>query len=262
MLFRSPIFPKFAATGYDIQMIRPCPIPGLFITGTDTGVGKTVIAGAIAQWFVRRSMNVAVCKPVATGCQHQREGLVSEDAEFLASASDSRHPLDMICPVRFHEALCPAVAAERADEEIDWPAIDQSIHNMSVNCSVMIIEGVGGVMVPISDTATVLHLANWLQLPTLVVARPGLGTINHTLLTISALQAAGVAVAGIIVNQYPSNNATIVEETNLDALEKFSGVPVLAVVPFEKVKRTIPVEIADAIDRVDWTRLAMRRMMQ
>ena len=80
-----------------MHMIRPCPIPGLFITGTDTGVGKTVIAGAIAQWFVRRSMNVAVCKPVATGCQNQREGLVSEDAEFLAGAADQLFIFLCIC---------------------------------------------------------------------------------------------------------------------------------------------------------------------
>ena len=243
-------------------MIRPCPIPGLFITGTDTGVGKTVVAGAIAQWFVRRSMNVSVCKPVATGCRMDREGLVSEDAEFLAGAADSRHPLEMICPIRFAESLCPAVAAERANEEIDWSVIDQSIQNMSVGSSVMIIEGVGGVMVPIDDKVTVLHLAAWLQLPAIVVARPGLGTINHTLLTVSALQSAGIHVAGIVVNQYPSGDATIADETNLEALEKYSGIPVLAVVPSEKVKRSIPVEIADAIDRVDWTRVAMRRMMQ
>src|SRR5579862_9293496 len=120
-------------------MLQPIPIPGLFITATDTGVGKTVIAGAIAQWFARRGANVAVCKPIATGCVRRREGLVSEDAEFLASAADSRHPLDQICPQRFVEPLAPAVAAQRAGEAIDWPAIDRSIQQMCVGSNVMIV---------------------------------------------------------------------------------------------------------------------------
>src|SRR5579864_984896 len=100
-------------------MLQPIRIPGLFVTGTDTGVGKTVVAGAIAQWFARRGAAVAVCKPMATGCVRRREGLVSEDAEFLASAADSRHPLDLICPQRYAEPLAPAVAAERAGQPVD-----------------------------------------------------------------------------------------------------------------------------------------------
>src|SRR3982750_437405 len=95
-------------------MLHPVPIPGLFITGTDTGVGKTVIAGAIANWFSRRGFRGSVCKPGATGCVHRREGLVSEDAEFLAHCADARHPLDLICPQRYVEPLAPAIAAERA----------------------------------------------------------------------------------------------------------------------------------------------------
>src|SRR5215204_839396 len=92
--------------------LRAVPIPGLFVTGTDTGVGKTVVAGAIADWFRRRHRRVAVLKPVATGCVRRREGLVSEDAEFLAVCADARHPLDLICPQRYVEPLAPAVAAE------------------------------------------------------------------------------------------------------------------------------------------------------
>src|SRR5436309_1284266 len=94
--------------------LSPVTIPGLFITGTDTGVGKTVVAGAIADWFRRRHRRVGVWKPVATGCVRRREGLVSEDAEFLAHCADAAFPLDMICPQRYAEPLAPAVAAERA----------------------------------------------------------------------------------------------------------------------------------------------------
>src|SRR3954453_4363787 len=94
-------------------MLRPIPIPGLFITGTDTDVGKTVIAGAIANYFLRQQgadrARGAVSKPVAPGCVHRREGLVSEDAEFLASCSDAHFPLDLICPQRYKEPLARAV---------------------------------------------------------------------------------------------------------------------------------------------------------
>ena len=244
-------------------MLNPVSIPGLFVTGTDTDVGKTVIAGAIGQWFARRGLPVAVCKPIATGCRRERGDLVSADAEFLASCANSRHSLELITPVRYEEPLAPAVAAHRAGEPIDWPLIDKSIQQLSVGSGVMIVEGVGGVMVPLDEKTTVLQMAAWLRLPAVIVARPGLGTINHTLLTIAGLRAVGVKIAGVVVNRYPAEDAGVVEETNLDAIEKWGGVPVLCVVPEEKIKRTsIPPEIAEAIDRVDWARFAARRMMQ
>src|SRR5512132_1791063 len=135
--------------------LRPPPIPGLFVTGTDTGVGKTLVAGAIANWFHGRGARVAVLKPAATGCVRRREGLVSEDAEFLAHCADARHPLDLICPQRYAEPLAPAVAAERAGQPVDWSAIQRSIDLMSRDSEVMIVEGVGGLMVPIDERHTV-----------------------------------------------------------------------------------------------------------
>src|SRR5207248_5516331 len=128
-------------------MLRPIPIPGLFVTATDTDVGKTVVAGAIANYFLRQGgsrARVAVSKPIATGCVRRREGLVSEDAEFLASCADSRHSLEQICPQRYAEPLAPAIAAQRAREPVDWTAIDRSIQQMCVGSGVMIVEGVGG----------------------------------------------------------------------------------------------------------------------
>src|SRR5882672_4803106 len=103
-------------------MIHPISIPGLFVTAIDTEVGKTVVAGAIANYFLRQGARIAVSKPVATGCVSRREGLVSEDAEFLASCADARFPLDLICPQRYKEPLAPAVAADRAGQPIDWEA--------------------------------------------------------------------------------------------------------------------------------------------
>src|SRR5688572_9754119 len=112
-------------------MLRPVRIPGLFVTATDTEVGKTVIAGAIANWFLRQGANVGVLKPVATGCVVRREGLVSEDAEFLASCADARFPLDLVCPQRYREPLAPAVAADRAQQPLDWETVQRSIDLMT-----------------------------------------------------------------------------------------------------------------------------------
>src|SRR5256885_16525429 len=145
-------------------ILRPSPLPGLFITGPDTGVGKTVVAGAIADWFRRRGARVAVLKPVATGCVRRREGLVSEDAEFLAHCADARHPLDLICPQRYAEPLAPGVAAERAGQPLDWQAIDGALKEISDASDVMIVEGVGGIMAPLDPKNTVLDLARRLAL--------------------------------------------------------------------------------------------------
>jgi len=181
-------------------LLNPITIPGLFITGTDTGVGKTVIAGAIADWFRRRRFRVAVSKFVATGCEKRREGLVSEDAEFLAHCADASFPLDVICPQCYAESLAPAVAAERADQPLDWTAIQRSLTNMSAASDVIIVEGVGGILVPLDTKKTVLDVAIELRLPTIIVARPVLGTINHTLVTIDCLRRANVALAFFLIN--------------------------------------------------------------
>ncbi len=238
-------------------MLRPLPIPGLFVTGTDTEVGKTVVAGAIADWFRRRRFRVGVCKPVATGCVRRREGLVSEDAEFLAHCADAPGPLDLICPQRYAEPLAPAIAAERAGQPLDWPTIDRALAEISAQSDVIIIEGVGGLMVPLDPKHTVRDMARWLKLPTVIVARAALGTINHTLLTISALREAKIPLAGVVINRYPADSASVAEETNARAIERWGKLPVLTIVPDEKFHPpSLPPGIVAAIERVNWTDIA------
>jgi dethiobiotin synthetase len=245
-------------------MLSRVSIPGLFITGTDTGVGKTVISGAIAQWFhVHEHARVAACKIEATGCVHRREGLVSEDAEFVAQCGDVRYPLDLICPQRYTEPLAPAVAAERAKKPLDWEAIDRAIKLMSQNSDVMIVEGVGGIMVPMDPKHTVLDVAEWLVLPTVVVARPALGTINHTLLTLAVLRSRQIPIAGVVINRYPTDTPDAAEETSPRAIEKWGKIPVLCIVPDDKiptkpVTNPIPPAIATVIASVDWAKFARR----
>jgi dethiobiotin synthetase len=241
-------------------MLSPIPIPGLIVTGTDTGVGKTVIAGAIARWLARDGRRVAVFKPVATGCQRRWEGLVSEDAEFLASCADARHPLHTICPVRYAEPLAPAVAAARAGERVDWEVIDRAAQLMARESDVMVVEGVGGALVPMDEKHTFADVARWLQLPAIVVARPGLGTINHTLLTLEALRSRGIPVAGVVINRYPTDTPPLAEETNPRVIEKWGKVPVLCICPDELLPsmptpNPIPPGIEAAVAQVDWMRV-------
>lgn len=237
-------------------MLQRLHIPGLFVTATDTGVGKTVVAGAIADWFRRQGKRVAVCKPAATGCEHRREGLVSEDAEFLAHHADTRFPLDLVCPQRYAEPLAPAVAARRAGQPLEWDAIDRSLRLMQAESDVIVVEGVGGVLVPMDERHTVLDMAGWLGLPTIIVARAALGTINHTLLTLQSLRGAGVKVAGVVINRYPTDTPAAAEETNPREIERVGKVPVLCLVPdvTGPLVPTMPADIAAAMDTVDWER--------
>jgi dethiobiotin synthetase len=245
-------------------MIPRPPIPGLFITGTSTGVGKTIITGAIARWLRADGRRVAVCKPVATGCIRRREGIVSEDAEYLAHCSDTRHPLDLVCPVRYLEPLAPAVAAERAKAPVDYEAIARSLRIMSADADLLLVEGVGGILVPLDATHTVLDLARALDYPVVIVAHAALGTINHTLLTLQMLRQADVAVAGVIINRYPPGTPGLAEETNPRAIEKFGKVPVLCIVPEDKIDLSpetgapTPPAVASAIRQVDWWELATK----
>jgi dethiobiotin synthetase len=239
-------------------MLHASPIPGLLITGTDTGIGKTLIAGAIAANLRKHGLRVGVLKPAASGCVKRREGLVSEDAEFLAHCADTPHPLDIIAPQRFAEPLAPAIAAQRLNVSLDWDAIQRSLGMIARDSDVLIVEGVGGIMVPMDAKYTMLDVAQWLKLPAVVVARPNLGTINHTLLTVNALRGAKVKVPGVVVNRYPAESAGVAEETNPRAIEKWGKVPVLAIVPDvkEPIGLRIPADIEAAVATVDWRGLA------
>ncbi len=241
-------------------MLRPIPIPGLFITGTDTDIGKTLVSGAIARYLRLRGRRVAVSKPIASGCVRRREGLVSEDAEYLAHCADTPHPLDVVCPQRFEESLAPAVAAQRAGQTVDWPAVQWSIDTMCSDADLILVEGAGGIMVPLDAKTTVLDVIRELRLPAVVVARPNLGTINHTVLTVDRLRAEGVTVAGVVINRYPADGAGVAEETSPKWIEKLAKTQVLCLVPNcpTGVGRSVPDDVAAAISQVDWEGLMLR----
>ena len=207
---------------------------GVFVTGTDTEVGKTVIAGAIALLLRRAGRRVGVFKPVATGCRHDPRGdLVSADAEFLAHCADSPADLPTINPVRYADALAPSVAARRAKRPVDFEAIDRAYRRIRQDRDVVVVEGIGGLMVPLDERTFVTDLAKRLRLPLVVVARAGLGTINHTLLTLDAARRAGLDIAGVFLNHYRPSEATLAEETNPDEIARCGNVDLPTVVPHD-----------------------------
>jgi dethiobiotin synthetase len=207
---------------------------GIFVTGTDTGVGKTVVAGAIAHQLRKAGNSVGVFKPIATGCKVRREGLVSPDAEFLAHCSDTVSPLEQINPVRYREPLAPLVAAERVQTEIDWDSVQLAYRNIIEQHDQVVVEGIGGVMVPIQPDYLVLDLMVDLALPVVIVARSGLGTINHTLLTLEACRERKLKVLGIVINRYQADSSDTAEETNPRVIAAVGRIPVISIIPDDK----------------------------
>lgn len=206
---------------------------GLFITGTDTGVGKTLIAGAIARLLTEQGMKVGVFKPVASGCRSEREGLVSDDAEFLSVCAQSDLPLTIINPVTFITPAAPVTCIEHEHRPMDYEQIAAAYTYICEKSDAVIIEGIGGAMVPLTETETVLDLAAEFDLPVLIVARPKLGTINHSLLTLKAMRDAGLPVAGVIINGYDAFSADLAEETAPDVIARCGHTTVLAIVPHD-----------------------------
>ena len=238
---------------------------GVFVTGTDTEVGKTVIAGAIARSLNNDGVRTEVFKPAASGCKRERGQLVSEDAAFLAACADSAMMLEEITPLRYAAALAPNVAAQRAGQTVDLDQMFNAYRSLEGKCDAVVVEGVGGLMCPISDDLWVIHLAAMMGLPLVIVARPDLGTINHTLLTIYAARAAGLHVAGVIINRYQADfqrtenqgpDAEIAMMTNPAQIAEKGAVPILALAPEDfgtSVSNAIlGQEVSFAIDQVDW----------
>lgn len=219
----------------------PLSKPGLFITGTDTDVGKTVATCAIAAAIreQHRRAKLGVLKPFATGCRRDREGLVNEDAEALAHFADCRLPLDVINPIRFRLPVAPAVASEVERQPIEWGAISRSLTRLDEVSDAMIVEGAGGIMVPLdpkNPRFMMAQLAHAMGYPVIVVCRPDLGTLNHTVMTVELLRQAGCRVSGLVVNGIDRDPAITAADPsiayNRDWLERLTGVKVLAVLPW------------------------------
>lgn len=199
---------------------------GIFVTGTGTEIGKTVIAGGLAASLNASGIHVGVMKPISTGD--------TADAQFLKHAAQVDDELSVINPIYLQHPLAPSVAARIENREIDPSEIDAAFAELQGKYDFVIVEGVGGIAVPIRDDFLVVHLIDRLQLPILIVAQVGLGTLNHTLLTVAFARQFNLQIVGIVLNGLDSETAGIAEATNPVEIEKLTGVPVIGVVPYEK----------------------------
>jgi dethiobiotin synthetase len=200
----------------------------LFITGTDTAVGKTHVTAALLTELRRRGVSAAAFKPIACGKGGRH------DAEIYASIMDHEQPLDMINPIYLRHPLAPSVAAKLERKSIDLRKILRAYQQLAANYSVVLVEGAGGLLVPIRENYFVADLAKELKLPLVIVARLGLGTINHTLLTVHQSNSYRLKIAGLVLNDTAGGRHGLAERTNIQFLPELCKVPLLGVAPHGK----------------------------
>jgi dethiobiotin synthetase len=222
---------------------------GLFITGIDTGVGKTYVGALVARQLVAEGRKVGVYKPVASGCRAEGAEIVSEDAWWLWEAAGRPGDLQRVCPQRFLAPLAPPVAAQAEGRQVDTRLLRSGLLYWLERSEIVLVEGVGGLFSPMSAEDLVADLAADFGFPLVVVSRNVLGTINHTLLTVHAARSFRVPlrVAGIVLNcpVVPPDDQSLT--TNPTELARWCDVPLLAQVGWQ----------AKALDRpVDWFALA------
>ena len=198
---------------------------GLLVTGTDTGVGKTFVACALAHALRAGGRRVSVMKPVETGVTE-----APEDARRLRDAAGDPASLDEICPYRLRAPLAPAVAARLEGVTIDLARLEALIRKRLENADVLLVEGAGGLLVPIADSVTWADLAARLGLPLLVVAANRLGTINHCALTAHVADGMGLSVAGFVLSS-PVAARDPSADTNAEAITGLTGMPCLGELP-------------------------------
>ena len=221
---------------------------GIFITGTDTEVGKTFITGGLARMWLKMGKRVGVMKPIESGCVRSDGVLQPLDALFLKEMSASTDDLDLIVPYRLEHPLAPSIAAELESIEIDLENIKSIYRQLELKYDIILVEGAGGVLSPLYKTFTNVDLIKLLDIPVIVVARNTLGTINHTLLAVECARSNGLTILGIIINNL-SPNDDLSTNDNPRVIKKLSGLPLLGVVPFLPVPHCENMElIADLLD--------------
>jgi dethiobiotin synthetase len=206
-----------------------------FVVGTDTNAGKTYVASALLRHFVSSGKVAVGMKPVASGCELSEHGLwqgqlVNDDVIALYEAGNVPAALELINPYHFVPAIAPHIAAEKAEVEIDVDLILRSYHTLAEMAEVVVVEGAGGFFVPVNAQQTLADLAVKLQLPIILVVGMRLGCINHALLSVEAIKARGLKLAGWVANQIDPDMSMF--EENLASLQQRIEAPCLSVVPW------------------------------
>ena len=207
-----------------VQMNQPLP-KALFITGTDTGVGKTHVACKLIRDYVAQGFRVIGMKPVAAGLDLVNGQWVNDDVLRLEEASNVKAPRELINPYSFKEAVAPHIAAEKAGIVINIDVIKQAFQALSKLADIVIVEGAGGFLVPLNDQQSMADLPAALDIPVILVVGMKLGCINHSLLTVEAIKARGLHLHGWVANQiepemtfYNKNMTTIAEKIHLKSM--------------------------------------------
>lgn len=234
--------------------------PGLLVTGTDTGIGKTFVSSIIAR-EVSRVARVGVFKPACSGAEPRADGDIEwPDLEALRRSVPDSPALDDICPYRLRAPLAPPVAARREGVTIDYEVMVSRARRQRERHEFVVVEGVGGWLCPLTEQHTISDFAETLGLPVVVVARLGLGTINHTLLTIESIQRRAVPIVGIVLNDAQGEAGSLAGQSNVTELAHWAKqafawpVPVLGVVPFGGESVCLSGSTQPA--RIDWRQLA------
>src|SRR5690349_1588484 len=202
---------------------------GIFVTGTDTGVGKTFTTCGLISVLSSLGKRIGVLKPAETGCRVENGTLYPEDAAWLAAFAGATVPLDLVCPYRFAPPLAPSVAAAQAGVTIDPSHIAAVFRQLATQHDMTFVEGAGGILVPLVGRYTFADLAHDLALPMLVVVGSKLGAINHTLLTLHYIQSQGLSLLGYIIN-HPYAQIDEATKTNIQTLQEQTDVPCLGVI--------------------------------
>ncbi len=197
---------------------------GLFITGTDTGVGKTYIASQIARELVAQKFNVVPRKPVESGCSNINGQLIPEDAQQLMLASQYKDGLDKVCPYRFEPAISPAQAARLAQQKITLTDL-VTVCETDINLlnSFLLVEGAGGFMSPMCEDTLNADLAVKLKLPVVIVVEHKLGCINQTLMAINAVKKYSLDIHSIVLN---SKSSSTCDPSSIDEIKTFTSIPI------------------------------------
>lgn len=224
----------------------------IFITGTDTDVGKTVICAGIAAALKKRDIDVGVMKPVATGAKKRKNKFISSDVEFLIKASGVKDEISLVNPYCIDLPLAPNIAFKLRKKNISLEKIKYCFEELKEKHSLLVVEGIGGLLVPIRNNYLVTDLIKDLEIPLIIVSSNGLGTINHTLLTIRQARELGIDILGVIFNRLESDKNDISKRTNPDIIKKIAGVDVFGELPYLKsvcVQKTRLGNLTQAIEK-------------
>ena len=234
-------------------------VTGVLITGTDTGIGKTVVGCGLAAVLTARGKRVGVLKPAETGCPERQGKLYPQDAAQLAAFAHSSLPLEEICPYRFAPPLAPSVAAQLAGRRIDSGRIAEHFRRQAASHDAVIVEGAGGLLVPLNGRYSFADLAVELRLPILVVVGSKLGALNHALLTFECAQARALPLLGYILN-HPTPDSDLAIQTNAQTLAGLTDVPCLGRLPFVSLSGDVAADSALLGQQFD-TAIDVRRLL-